>query len=229
MTQTDVQTQDKKEETVAAEAPVTQATEDINWKKFREEREADRKARVEADQRAKQKEAEAAALKAAMDTLLNKPAHAPSQDYDSSQAEDDAIQKRVDAAIAAREKKMDEERRHREINDLPRVMNTTYKDFKEVCTAENLDYLEYHYPEIAKGFAYMPEGVEKWSSIYQAVKRFIPKDAKKDVKKMEDNAKKPTSMSVAGRTTSGDTPVVKLDEQRRMDNWKRMQKIMKGN
>ena len=57
----------------AAQAETSQETEkDINWRKFREQRELDRKAKEEAIRKAAEKDAEAQALKAAMESLLNK-------------------------------------------------------------------------------------------------------------------------------------------------------------
>lgn len=220
----------------AAPVVVEQETEQqINWKKFREQREIERKQKEAAEKRAQEKEAEAQALKAAMDALLNKPAqrnyqndnHYESQDDELS--EDDRIQKKVEAAIAAKEKQYAESQRQRELQEYPQRLNNDFRDFNQVCTPENLDYLEYHYPEVASAFKYAPEGYDKWASIYKAVKRFIPNSGSgKEAKKAAENFNKPQSMAVPGSTPTGDTAPMMLDDKRRADNWARMQRVIKG-
>src|SRR5665213_1531659 len=60
---------------------------EINWKKFREDRAIERKAMSEAQEKARQKEEEATALKAALEAVVNKPSYAsqPSQDVEESE------------------------------------------------------------------------------------------------------------------------------------------------
>jgi hypothetical protein len=201
-----------------------------NWKKFREQREVERKQLEEERKRAKQKEEEAAALKAAMDALLNKPVNSmPIHDQYQEESEDEKIQKKVEAALLERERKLEDERRKKEQAEMPIKLNQAYKDFDQVCSAENLDYIEYHYPEVATPFKHMPNSFEKWASIYQAIKRFVPNtDSKKDQKKAEKNFTKPQAMSAAGATQTGDQAPIMIDDKKRADNWARMQKVMKG-
>ncbi len=190
----------------------------INWKKFRETREIERKQREEAEKRASEKEAEAQALKAAMESLLSKP----EGKADDSEDEDARIQKKIDAIMSKREQQMQENMQMREMQEFPQKLKSAYSDFDNVCTTENLDYLEFHYPEIAAGFKHMPDGFDKWANIYKAVKRFIPNaDSVKDKARIEKNASKPQSMSVPGITQTGDNAPIQA-------NWLRMQKVMKG-
>lgn len=197
----------------------------INWKKFRETREIERKQREEAEKRASEKEAEAQALKAAMESLLSKPAVS----QDDPEDEDSRIQKKIDAIMSKREVQMQEQLQRREQQEFPAKLKSAYSDFDHICTTENLDYLEYHYPEVAAGFKHMPDGFDKWANIYKAVKRFIPNaDAVKDKGRIEKNASKPQSMSVSGVTQTGDNAPIQLDDKRRADNWQRMQRVMKG-
>ena len=200
----------------------------INWRKFREAREKERKSHEEALKHAAQKEAEAKALKDAMDALLNKPEQKTHQD----QYEDDEelrIQKKIDAAISARERQYEVERQKREQAELPKTLKKNYSDFDNVCTEENLDYLEFHYPEVASAFKYMPEGVEKWGSIYKAVKKFVPNTGPNgDKQRIERNLSKPQSASTGGAAQVGDTAPIMLDDKRRADNWARMQRVIKG-
>jgi hypothetical protein len=209
---------------------VEETQEKINWRKFREQREIDRKEKLEAERKAAEKEAEAAALKAAMDALLTKNI-VPSVQEESNEeeTEDQRIQKKVDAAIQRKEQEIEQKRIQQEAQELPQKLALTYKDFNQVCSADNLDYLEYHYPEIAKAFSHMPDGFDKWSSVYQTVKRFVPNtESKKEQVKAEKNFAKPQSMAVAGATQTGDNAPIYLDDKRRADNWARMQRIMKG-
>lgn len=199
----------------------------INWKKFREAREQERKQREEAERRAAQKDAEAAALKAAMDALLTKPS--PQYEFQDEEDEDSRIQKKVEEALRKRAEKESEERSIREKQELPKRLKENFSDFERVCTPENLDYLEFNYPELATAFNHMPDGVEKWGSVYKAIKRFIPNlDQKSDRAKIEKNLSRPQAMASAGVTQVGDTAPIKLDEKRRAENWARMQKVMKG-
>lgn len=201
--------------------------QEINWKKFREAREQERKQREEAERRAAQKEAEARALKEAMDALLNKPSQSNDQ-YDEDD-EEIRIQKKIDAALAAKEKQYEEERKKREKAEMPFKLKQVCPDFERVCSAENVDYLEFHHPEIASAFNYMPDSVEKWSAIYKAIKKFVPNtstDANRV--KIEKNLYKPQAMAISGVAQTGDVAPMYVDEKRKADNWARMQRVMKG-
>lgn len=201
-----------------------------NWKKFREQRELERKQLEEERKRAKEKEEEANALKLAMDAILNqKNNDSINHDQYEDESEDIKIQKKVEAVLLDRERKLEDERRKKEYSEMPIKLNQAYKDFEQVCSVENLDYLEYHYPEIATPFKHMPNSFEKWTSIYQTIKRFVPNiDNKKEQKKAEKNFNKPQSMAVSGATQTGDQAPIMLDDKKRADNWARMQRVMKG-
>lgn len=211
------------EENINQEKP-----EDINWRQFRQQRELERKQREDAEKRAREKEAEAQALKVAMDAILSKPT-SNNQPIEEDLDEDQRIEKKVQAALQVREQMLEEQRKQREYQEFPQRLASTYSDFNQVCTTENLDYLEYHYPEVASAFKHVPDGFDKWSSVYKAVKRFVPNtDSKKEQAKAEKNFSKPQSMSVGGATQTGDGAPIYLDDKRRSDNWARMQKVMKG-
>lgn len=205
--------------------------EQVNWKKFREEREIARQKQLEAEKKANEKAAEAAALKAAMEAILNKPSQASQGSYQdqSDETEEMRVKRLVSAAIQERDKVQEAEMRRRESQELPQRLAQIHPDFNHVCTAENLDYLEYHYPEVVAGYKNAPDGMDKWSNIYKLVKRFIPNhQSAKDEKKVDKNFHKPQSMSVPGTTTVGDNAPSILDDKKRANNWSRMQKVMKG-
>ncbi len=206
--------------------------EQINWKKFREQREMERKQREQAEKVAAEKSKETEALKAALEAIVNKPStnstHFSENQYEN-ESEDEKIEKKVKHLLEQRDRQYDEKRRQEEQAQLPQKLAQTYSDFTQVCNQENLDYLEYHYPEVARAFSQVPDSFQKWSDVYNSVKKFVPNlNSKKDQAKAEKNFNKPQSMTVPGVTQVGDTAPIILDDKRRADNWARMQKVMKG-
>jgi len=217
---------------VEAAAPI-ETQEQINWKKFRETREIERRQKEAAEKRASEKEAEAHALKAAMEAILTKQApQARQNDYyqDTNElTEDQRIEQKISQAIAARDLQYEAHRKQKEHEEFPTRLRNDLKDFDTVCSSENLDYLQFHYPEVASAFSHAQDGYAKWADVYKAVKRFVPvTDSKREQNKAEKNFNKPQSMSVPGVTQVGDTAPMQLDDKRRADNWARMQKVMKG-
>ena len=91
----------------------TQAVEDIqdgNWRKFREQREIERKARLEADKRAAEKAAEAEALRKALEAVVNKPTNqhqqTSSHNYyseDIEESEEQRIERKVAEMLSKKE------------------------------------------------------------------------------------------------------------------------------
>lgn len=218
----------KSTETVPPNPAATEESkEDRNWKRFREERERERKLLEETKRRAEESEKQAAALKAALEAVTNRStqSHEPIVEDEEEQK----IQRAVAKAVQEAERRRAEEESKRQQQEMPYKLAQTYQNFNEVCSDENLDYLQYHYPEVYNTFKSAPDTFEKWGNVYKAVKRFVPNFESKSVeKKIEQNSKKPLSVSVPGSTPSGETIPYKLDEKRRMDNWTRMQRTMKG-
>ena len=202
--------------------------EQINWKRFREGREQDRKAKELAEREAAKKAEEVSALKAAMESLLNKPQSHQMQTEPDDLSEDQRIDKRVEEAIAKRDRQYAEEKQRREQQEFPQRLVANFADFDQVCNTENLDYLEFHYPEVAAPYKHLADGYDKWAAIYKAVKRFVPNpNSKKDQRSAEKNFNKPQSMAVGGTTQTTDSAPMMLDEKRRNDNWRRMQQTMR--
>lgn len=205
----------------------------INWRKFKEARKIEREESAQISKRAKEKEEEANALRLAMEQLLNK--QQPQQrnynnENEEEETEDQRIDKKVQAALRVAEQKRQQEQQQREHESFPERLNQNFSDFNEVCSTENLDYLEYHYPEVAEAFKGAPEGYNKWASVYKAVKRFVPNtDSKKDARKADKNFNKPQSSSMSGLANSDNSmPAMRLDEARKQSNWERMQRTLKG-
>jgi membrane-bound lytic murein transglycosylase len=219
---------DKKEE----KAPDIKTEENQeNWKKFREQREKERKEREEAIKFAEQKQAEADALKAALEALTsnNRQINQNNPD-DIEESEDVKINKRIDAIIKEREAEAEKKRQEMEKKEFPQRLRNIYPDFQKTISEENLDYLEYHYPEVAKPLQRLPDDFDKWSDIYKAVKKFVPNiDSKKDAAKVDKNLNKPNSISSPGANQGSNTmPSFVLDDAKKAANWARMERTMKG-
>ena len=203
------------------------------WEKFRQARAAERKQAEDMARQAEKSAQEAAALRAALEAALNKqqPIRHGYGDDIPEETEEMRIEKKVAEAIAKKEQEYEQRRKQQEQQDYPERLQRTFNDFQQVCTTDNLDYLEYHYPEVAAAFKYAPEGFDKWAAVYKAVKRFVPvTDSKKDMMKAERNLGKPASISAPSSAsgTTNQTPPIHLDDSRRAANWARMQKALKG-
>ncbi len=217
-------------ETPASDVQETQ--EQINWKKFRQQREEELKKSREAEELARRKAEEAEALKAALEAVLNKQPQQNTYVNNSYETEDDEetiFKKRMEKLLAEREAQYRKELEQQEKQQLPVKLQQTFGDFQNVCTQENLDYLEFHYPEIATAFQHMPDNFDKWSSVYKAVKRFVPNtNGQKAIQKIEQNLNKPQSLNTGLSSTSDTTPHIYLDEDKKKANWNRMKKLAKG-
>lgn len=208
--------------------------EDPNWKAFREARKKDRSEREAAEKRALEKEAEAAALRAAMEAAFakgNTPNLNNRYEEQPEETEDQRIEKKVQAALAQRETQAAQERQSREVEEYPQRLQQHFPDFQQTIANDNLDYLEYHYPEVASPLKRLPDGYDKWHDIYKAIKKFIPNtDSRKDSQKAQNNFNKPRSMSSSGMTQAetGAPAVHIITKEQREANWARMQRALKG-
>lgn len=226
-----VQSQDASVQKTAQEP---EKPEDPNWKAFREARKKDRADREAAEKRAAEKEAEAAALKAAMEAAFTKNPNTymtyrePTYEEET---EDQKIEKKVQAALAARDEQYRQQQEEREVREYPNRLKQTYHDFNQVISQENLDYLDFHYPEVSRPLQRLNDGYDKWSDIYQAVKKFVPNHstAKKEAQRAEANFAKPKSISSTGLTQPQSAPGSHiLSDERKASNWARMQQTLKG-
>lgn len=230
--------QDKVDTSTQQKEPSTPETnEDPNWRAFREARKKDRAEREAAEKRAADKEQEVAALKAAMEAAFSRGNTQQQQQssnqygYVEEETQEQLIDKRVNAAIAAREEQYRREQAEREAREYPQRLAQTYPDFNQAIAQENLDYLDYHYPEVSQVLQRLPEGYDKWAAIYKNVKKFVPNhtNMKKDAAKADANFNKPRSISTTGVTQS--QPVQGshiLTQEKREANWERMQRALKG-
>lgn len=213
---------------------------DPNWKAFREARKKDRAEKEAAERRAAEKEAEAAALKAAMEAAFSKSAPTTQAyqqyygmpGYEQEETEDQRIEKKVNAILSQREQKYLQEQQERERRELPNRLSRDFPDFGQVCSQENLDYLDFHFPELSRPLQRLEDGYDKWADIYRAVKKFIPSHAtaRKEAARADMNASKPQSISASPQNPMGESYRESWQEveRRRAENWSRMQMRMKG-
>lgn len=221
------------------EVASNQENTDPNWKAFREARKKDREEKQDALKKAQEKEQEVAALKAAMEAAFSKSSPSPQayQQYyamneQPEESEEQRIERKVNELLDKKQKMYEQEMAEKEYKEYPTRLNRDFPDINQVCSQENLDYLDYHYPEVSRPFQRLPEGYDKWADIYRAVKKFIPNhaNAKREANRAEMNMNKPKSMSSSTTTPPGQ-PVRESwqeVEQRRAANWERMQKTLKG-
>lgn len=210
--------------------------DDENFKAFREGRKKDRLEREAAERRAAEKEAEIAALKAAMDATFTAKSVVPAYQQHhyvepTEENEDQKIEKKVNAIIAQREAVAERSRIEREMQEYPNRLAKDYPDFNHVISQENRDYLDYHYPEISRPLSRLQEGYDKWHDIYHAIKKLVPNNttAKRELAKAEINQNKPRSISSPTLTQpSPPTAAHILSEERKAANWARMQASLKG-
>jgi hypothetical protein len=206
-----------------------QAAEDpkeVNWRKFREQREADRKKLAEAQERERKKAEEAEVLRQALEKALSS---AQTQSAPAYESDEDEIKKRVNEAFLEREKEYERKRLEQEQREAPLRLKQQCPDFETVCSQENVDYLEYNHPEVFTALKSMPDGFDKWTNIYRAMKRYIPEmtEIKKEAKKAEANLAKPLPPGKAVSKVVTSAPTFDLSEERRKANWERMQKELK--
>jgi parvulin-like peptidyl-prolyl isomerase len=211
--------------------------ENPDWKAFREARKKDRAEKEAAEKRAFEKEAEVTALKAAMEAAFAKSPPQQQQNYhydggyQQEETEDERIEKKVQAAIIQREAQRIKENQEREQKEYPNRLVQSYPDFNATISPENLDYLDFHYPEVSTPLKRQMDGFDKWSDIYKAVKKFVPNNttAKREAARADANFAKPKSISSAGMTPSGE-PMgsARISQEKRAENWARMQKTLKG-
>lgn len=223
----------------AQESIPEETPKDIDWRKFKEKRNQERKqAEQIAQENARMKEAmhikeqEAQALKNALESLVSKTPYQNDRhnDSDLEETEDQRIDRRVEEALTKRQAKQQQEAEELEQKSYPQRLKQTYNDFDNVCSQDNYDYLEFHHPEIVEAIKRLPDNYEKGSLIYKTVKKYVPNlsEAKKDISKLNKNNAKPQSMSLPGVSQTGDVAPNMLSDKRKADNYSRMQRVMKG-
>ena len=209
-----------------------------NWKTFREKQAAERKAREDAEKRFEEEKQRAEAYRIALEASVNKPSNnRQTNDYGSDpteEIEEQRIERKFHQLLKKQREEDEKARIEKERLEIPKKLTAVYPDFDKVFNDENLDYLKFHYPEVASTFDYLPQTFESYANVYKTLKRFIPnnQEAKQDAQKVEKNLAKPGSISSTGNTHSGNAMgqggSVRLSEARMAENWSRMQARIKS-
>lgn len=238
LSQKKIENPDQKPETKEPESP-----EDPNWRAFREARKKDRAEKENAERIAAEKEKEVAALKAAMEAAFSaKSAPSPAayqqyygmnQGYDQPEEnEEQKIERKVNELLEKKEQQYKKQQIEEEQRTYPKRLMRDLPDFGQVCSQENLDYLDFHYPEVSRPLQRLEEGYDKWHDTYHAVKKLIPNHAtaKREAIRADINSNKPKSISSTGSSPTGEKAREGWQdtEARRAENWARMQRTMKG-
>ncbi len=234
---------DTKEEVSNQQNPqegVDESPSAVNFRRFRKEREAERKRMADREKEMEQEklsrererhaqETQIKAMEAAMEALLKKQNNPDDLDINEKELQEKRVQDLVRAELERVRKIERDEAEAREQASIRDRILSVHPDFNEVCTQENLDYVDFHEPEMSKAFQSAKNDMNKWLAIYKFVKKTIPNPmSKKDERRMEQNDKKPRSISIPGLTETGDSAPSILSDQRKKDNWARMRKVMQG-
>lgn len=193
---------------------------------FDAEKEKNRK--LEEDRSRREKELED--LKVAFQVMVEKKDSSSTfqdnEDTDHKKFVQDEIQRLFREEQSKKKQQEDAERTYRDTMAIKQEM----PDLLEVCSQENLAYLEYYNPEIAIPIGRMPDGLEKTKLAYQAIKKHV-KMAKKEKEKVEQNLSKPKSVhsSYSNETTSDkENSSGVLSDRRRNETWQKMQRLISG-
>lgn len=225
--------------------------EEINWKKFREERKKDREARRKEEQQRLEAEKQRNELRELVQSLSNSPERNLSdkdvkevlqsipldelvtgkdvKTYTESEVKKQ-VEKTVLSFLEKQEKDREEKKRQEEKQKVPERLKADYNDFYEIVNEDTLDRLEYEHPELAETLKELPEGYSKWVRVYKAIKRYQPgvNDRLKNENRYEKNQNKPRSASTPGYVpATKEQPRILTSEQKRA-NWERMQRQLKG-
>jgi len=148
------------------------------------------------------------------------------------ETEEQRIERKVNEQLSKREEQYKKQRIEEEQREYPKRLMKDFPDFSQVCSQENLDYLDYHYPELSRPLQRLGESYEKWHDTYHAVKKFIPNHstARKEAARADLNSNKPRSISSTGPSPTGEKAREGWQdiEARRAENYARMQRIIKG-
>lgn len=146
--------------------------------------------------------------------------------------EEQKLERKVNELLAKKEEQYKRQRAEEEQREYPKRLIKDMPDFAKVCSQENLDYLDFHYPEVSRPLQRLGEGYDKWHDTYHAVKKLIPNhsNARKESSRADINSSKPRSMSSTGPSPTGEKSREGWQEieARRAENWARMERIRKG-
>lgn len=213
---------------------------DEGWRQFAENRAREREARQERERKEREKADE---LKKLQEILgLNAPANETAAekkereqrieslkeiDLPTGQDVESFVYTIIDKVLNERDQKRQQERQQEEQRSYPQRLSRDYPDIKEVVSQENLDYLEYHYPEIAEMYGNMPDGYDKYSKLYSTMRKLIPQTNKTAAERAKRNLSAPQATGGRSATPSRDARATGLSKEQKRANYERMLREMK--
>lgn len=224
------------EEQAAQDSKQAQSENDerANWQRIRAEKktweEEKRRLQQEADyyRLMAEKKAETPAQKEAVQQMSDADILSQMDDDDWATAKAvkstaSALQREIEALKKEREeekKRNAEEKRQRE---LARI-KAERADIAQVCSDENLAWLEYKYPEEAAAIASCGDDAKKLTLAYSFLKKMMPNpQAEKDRVKVEANASKPKPMQGMPNPVPDSNAPHMLSREQKDQIWKRAQ------
>lgn len=219
--------------------------EQINWRKFREQRAREREeAKQQAAQAEQERQAREALQRFISENLAKQGAQVQltpaQQEQIIADLPDDEIptggeikgyiQRQIERGVqeALQRTKSEQERQK-----LPTQVRSQLKDFDEVCSQENIDYLQYKAPYLAESLSARlknPENVrfEDLAALYDAVLQVVPSASEKKTPAQVQDPQKPRSLSHPIANASRDIAPRSLSAKQREEEYQRMVALAKG-
>jgi hypothetical protein len=166
-----------------------------NWKAVRERRQEEERLRKEQEK----KIAEQQEMIKALEAVIYKSAdqgqtqQQPSQIHPDEWVTGQKLQEILEQERQQWQKTQQELKQQQTQAQVQAQMATKYPDYKQVLSADNLSYLEYHDPEIAAGIAQIQDPYIQAVTAYKQIKSFVPQMTPQDQKKIERTQNTPTT------------------------------------
>jgi len=234
-------------------APEQETPEQINWRNFRQAKEAQRKRdedaarerdqlKAQAQRSAEEKLALQQALDAALSARGNTNGISQQQKEDIIQGLDPndiptgaqvsqyvqkAIQEGLAKALQEQKQMTWQEQEKKRMDNIDKEI----PDFNSVLSKDNMDYLEYHYPSVFQAMKDQPESYNKYKGAYETVKKLVPNlNSSQNAARAEHNLAKPKSLSTPGVSSQSDQKqqMWSMSNQERQANYESMLKRIKG-
>jgi len=129
---------------------------------------------------------------------MRAPAPEPESDEFDSLADDDIVTKKQ---VLEREKRLEARLSKFQASTAEDRLQSTCKDFKEVVSPENIEYLKNRYPDLAKSLASNSDTYSQGKAAYDLIVSLgiNNKDAAVNKQKMQENSQKPRLAATASK------------------------------
>jgi hypothetical protein len=228
--------------------------EEINWRAVRQQikeskqrEEEERKRKSEERKLDNEKDSQIEQLTKAMSKMMESKGQAPMTNQQQQQLIDELadediptggevksfLSKFVPKLIRETLEKSESERRQQELENeqknLPNAIKKRHADFLDVVQEENLAYLNYHYPDVANALDSLPDNINKWTSVYNTVKKLVPISNRRDADTVERNMQKPQAVSMSSAPQATEKGYGKtLTQAEKKVNYERLQELARG-